>query len=318
MLYTADSYLKKYHEEDNTLSTALWIDTTSRKLMIYAVSMTQVENGLVVRFGTEVGSLRIFTESGEFKNKDLPIIVDLRCYKSKESGGFVEVGYTPQAIRRSSVIGAMGMPWQGGTKSLRPITPIPVLVCGPTTNIIPVKRNYTWNLNVASAMYTGLKKVRQQMEPGTIFVTEGQRDYVDAWRLAASNTKHEKPFDPDWRQEHRTDMFTAEAMFKHTLKQLTWKPGITQMEQEGLMFLYLNVWAASESAGQKSRHFPCPEGMVENPAFPEFLLRMEQEGWNVDIELHSAHRHTKIVSPTGEEFLGPSLKETPKLEEAFI
>jgi hypothetical protein len=209
---------------------ALFIDTFSRALQVFALSVTKVaDRGLVLRYGAKVGNLWQLTEGssyGVFRNEDLSLIIPTRGYQAKTTAGFVEVvaDYRGDNSRlRTYVIGLQGMPFQKrkGLCVLR--SPMEVLVLRPGTNIVQLdtharpKDSGGWHSNpaTAAAARKGIE-LRAKIRPNSVFIVEGQSDYAQAWELVAEHEAYTEPFAPDFPEEFRADRFTAEAEAKAT------------------------------------------------------------------------------------------------------
>jgi len=208
------------------MNTAIFIDTFSRQLEVFTVSVTKVaDKGLVLRYGTKVGNLWQLTEGaydGVFRNEDMPVIVATRGYAAQSSGGFVEVlaDFRGEGTRlRTHVIGLQGMPFQKrkGLCVLR--SPMEVLVLRPGTNIVRLdtharrKSGEGWHSNpaTAAAARKGIE-LRAKIRPNSVFIVEGQSDYAQAWELVAeAEEAYTEPFAPDFPEEFRAERFTAGA-----------------------------------------------------------------------------------------------------------
>jgi len=205
----------------------LFIDTFSRELEVFTVSVTKVADiGLVLRYGTKVGNLWQLTEGayGVFRNEDMPVIVATRGYQAKTTAGFVEVvaDYRGDNTRvRTYVIGIQGMPFQKrkGLCVLR--NPMEVLVLRPGTNIVMLdtharrKPGEGWHSNpaTAAAARKGIE-LRAKIRPNSVFIVEGQSDYAQAWEFCLERDYEEdyqKPFIPEFPEEFRAERFTAGA-----------------------------------------------------------------------------------------------------------
>jgi hypothetical protein len=193
------------------MTTALFVDTFTRQILVHTVSVTEVPgHGLVLRYGAEIGPLHRITKEHELKNGVLPILVTTRGYSAQSSYGFVEV-ITQGNHSKVPVIGLQGMPWQNGG-SLSIVKPMEVVVLRPGTNLmnVPTHRSrsaHHSNPATASAAHAGLK-LRASVEPNALFILEGQSDYVQAWKLVAYYTAYENPWFPKWEEEHRSDLFS--------------------------------------------------------------------------------------------------------------
>lgn len=200
------------------MSSAIFVDTFTRNLRVSVVSVTQTLTGLVIRFGAEVGGLWDLTsrdQGGRFTT-DLPVLVAHRGYKAMSSYGHVTV-LGGDALPKNRVVGIQGMPWMKGKKSLRPSKPIEVSVFAGA-KFFPVETHARrgeiprvgyrhWHSNSASAeAATAALGIRAQLRPGSLFIQEGQSDYVRGWEIIPTSTEV-----PEFPAEHRGEIFVNPA-----------------------------------------------------------------------------------------------------------
>lgn len=246
------------------MTSAIFVDTFTRKITVSTVSVSQVEGkGLVLRYGAQVGQLYEMTaDSRFFRNEDLPVIVAARGYKAQSSAGFVEVvsDWRGQASRvRAHVLGVQGFPWQKTCKGLSVLgNPLEVLVLRPGTNICQLEtharreagKSWHSNTDCAEAAAAGVK-LRALARPKSVFVLEGQSDYAQAWELAAFGDAYEEPFNPEFPEEFRAERFRDENIVFAGLRACArrkGKKGESDQERiEGTVFIYLNLILADES-----------------------------------------------------------------------
>ncbi len=193
---------------------AIFVDTYTRMLRVSIVSVTQALTGLVIRFGGEVGGLWDLTskeQGGRFQT-DLPVLVTQRGYAAMSSAGHVSVvgGYH---LPKNKIVGIQGMPWMKGTKSLRPSKPIEVSVF-TGAKFVPVETHARrgeitrvgyrhWHSNKASAeAATAALAIRAQLRSASLFIQEGQSDYVRGWEIIPTSAEV-----AEFSAEHRGELF---------------------------------------------------------------------------------------------------------------
>lgn len=219
-------------------STALFIDTYTRDLKTFSVSVTEVVGkGLVLRMGAELGPLwLLLKEAGGELKPELPILVSTKGYKAQSSEGFVDVFAGNRTGSKQNVIGIQGFPWMK-TGALNPVRePFQVVVLRPGTNIREVNAQYRWihegggfghtsNRRAATAAYEGLAllvKARPQM----VVVSSGQSDYTGGIQFIGYYTLYEDSWQAVWPEEHQRHMFgDYEALAAHIARlqsELTW------------------------------------------------------------------------------------------------
>ncbi|HEU0085659.1 MAG TPA: hypothetical protein VFQ59_01730 [Candidatus Paceibacterota bacterium] len=188
---------------------ALFVNTLNRMLSVMTVSVTKVANGIILRYGAEIGMLGDLTVSGVFKNLDMPIIIPVTGYKAQSSSGFVEI------VRRDSrlsthVLGSLSMPFFGQKKCLT-VLPIPVevLILDIGTHVKLLETHGNSNSGSAFAAEKGIR-LKSQIKSESVFILEGQSDYVCGWELY-QNREIERIL-PNFPEEHRSEMFSGKNL----------------------------------------------------------------------------------------------------------
>ena len=124
---------------------AIYLDTTTRSLSTYAVSVTAiVGGGIVLRHAAEL--------PGGMPKKAFLLLVDTRGYVAQSSAGFVEFHHRFANI--TQVVGLCGFKW---AHSLRPVNPFYVAMV-PHVDIIKIRTHQNSNPATAEAAVAGLKQ----------------------------------------------------------------------------------------------------------------------------------------------------------------
>ncbi|MAG44957.1 hypothetical protein CL633_03665 [bacterium] len=247
--------------------TALFVDSFTREIPVYTVSVTEIpETGLVLRLGAHVGNLwQLTAENNFFENSELPVIVATRGYSAQSSAGHVKVlaDYHGEQTRiRTHVVGIHGFHWMN-KKSLRALgNPMEILVLRPGTNIRSVHTHAgrgsgpypAWHSNPATADAAAMAlEILSEIRPSSVFIAEGQSDYVQAWELSAQwdQYRDNPEFCIEFPAEHRAEMFTPAKLFERAL----WYRGTKSVDEidvhetRGLLYIYCNLIFASGGTG---------------------------------------------------------------------
>lgn len=191
---------------------AVFIDTASRDLMVSVVSVTRTQSGgIVLRFGGEVGKLEQLPENYFF---DLPVMVSLRGYTARQSGGYVKT-YPKRENSSHVVVGCQGMPWQKGSKSLiRLKEPFEIQFFPGGGRIEAVETHHRpgrFHSNEATARAASLA-IKMMADIGhQLLIEEGQSDYARAWRFEREESSEESWMDYSIPEEHREDIFSGSS-----------------------------------------------------------------------------------------------------------
>jgi hypothetical protein len=194
---------------ERIIEQAVFIDTASRDLMVSVVSVTRTQfGGIVLRFGGEVGKLERLPENYFF---DLPVMVSLRGYNSRQSAGYVKT-YPKRPHDNFVVVGCQGMPWQKGSKSLiRLNEPFEVQFFPAGGRIEAVETHHRpgrSHSNKATARAASLAIKMMASIGHHLLIEEGQSDYARAWRL-----EHEESSGNYFiSREHREDIFSSSSL----------------------------------------------------------------------------------------------------------
>jgi len=296
---------------------ALFIDTFSRDLEVFTVSVTKVaDRGLVLRYGAKVGNLWQLTEGGAygvFRNEDMPVIVATRGYAAQSSGGFVEVlaDFRGEGTRlRTHVIGLQGMPFQKRKGLSVMSNPMEVLVLRPGTNIVMLdtharrKPGEGWHSNpaTANAAIQGIK-LRSAIRPNSVFVLEGQSDYAQAWELTAEHEAYAEPFTPDFPEEFRAERFTAGALAQAFVRRMDAARQVfcLALGKVAETIQPLDYWGWVRSQIQSIvgiNHDGLWKTFVAGAA--DALERKLEEGYSLRLTPEVGRSRVEIVSPSGE------------------
>ena len=185
----------------------VYLDTTSRSLPWYAVSVTRTSGGGLV--------LRNAALLPNYPKGEIPLLlVDARGYEARTSSGFVKVAKNqnswldgPTALQ--TIIGMCGFP---RAKSLRPIYPHIPVVALPGAVVEPLYTHSNKNIATAEA---ALKMLPLSLDHLELMILEGQSNYTTAYlvslgKVTRENAEREGKFPalPDIPLEHREDLFS--------------------------------------------------------------------------------------------------------------
>ena len=301
------------------MSTALFVDTYTRKIEVGTVSVSQVpEKGLVIRYGASVGNLWQLTENSYgnfFRNNELPVIVSTRGYRAYSSAGFVDVvtDYRGGNTRvHSHIVGIQGMPFQVHKGLSVMSNPMDCFVLRPGTNITMVetharrKPSEGWHSNpaTAEAAIEGIK-LRAQIRPNSVFIVEGQSDYAQAWELVAEYEEYANPFSPEFPQEFRSEVFTDEAFVVAALRRYARKSTDRELSKDALdgkIFILLNMLVAGVSnEGIIPKSTKAIIGTTRLQDVAESMSNgLRQQGWKLGVDMTLSNHFLQAVSPEGE------------------
>ncbi len=287
-------------------TTAILIDTFKRELNVSTVSVTRVEGrGIVIRYGGEVGTLNQLVEGGTFYNDDFPIIVLTGGYHARSRAGFVSVvvssyGGADQRGTRENVVGMLGMPFQKGKGLMVLSEPLEALVLPAGTHIRAVSTHGNSNPASADAADAAVR-MRADINRSSVFVMEGQSDYVQAFELFRPRFAEDRAI-PVFPEEHQTDRFDDASLVRAALRKIA--RGETRDAREGQVFLN----ATRMVAGEKDLADHCLTRFVKrvvgnrlNDGIFDAYNVMKEEGWRVKPFIDGFNEMAiKAVSPDGE------------------
>lgn len=270
---------------------ALYIDTTSRKLIAYAVSITAVNEDLVLRFAAELPKIP--------KDNIDYLLVDMRGYEAQSSYGFTEVSCT-YYTKRKKVIGLCGFPW---APSLRAVSPyyVAAVSCADIRRIATHKNS---NEATAAAAKDLLKLSLDDSKIEGI-VLEGQSDYTNALYFTGQR------YTPEIPEEHRSDIFTTENI---AVAQLRYYYRDAKEKKDGLAFI------AASLIMLKSSRLGDLESLNISPETARVIYeRYKALGWKLDVDTKVINHFARAISPEGKTITsGALIRVEPEIEEKFF
>lgn len=269
------------------LSSGVYIDTTTRKLRCYAVSVTETDMGLVIRNAAELPHLP--QEAVPF------VLVDERGYEARSSCGFVTV--VTAATQRKLVCGACGFPWAPG---LRPIARYPVSVV-PDARIRVLRTHKNYSPDCAEAAREILPLA---VRPSDVLIMEGQSNWTTALYIEP-RAQEKISFPPEHRKEMFTAINVAKAGLRYALRH------IDPAKRDGHVFILAALLALGT---ERVPWAPVIDKSVAQAICDQFFAA----GWRLGIDTQQANHFAQAITPDGEVITGGSLvKLEPEVETGF-
>lgn len=214
------------------MTTALFVDTHTRKIEVSSVEVTEVPGvGLVMRFGALLGQLEDLVTPGREWVIHVPVLVATKGFTARSSAG--QVAVLGEERPRVPVVGIQGMPWMKA-KALKALAePIEVVVFQWGSTIRGVETHarredhsasesrFNSSVGSADAAIRGINLLRE-VRPSSVFVTERQSDRAQAWELKPRSSERFEGdlaglMDPEWDLEHRAERFTLRVLVDRAL-----------------------------------------------------------------------------------------------------
>ena len=185
-------------------NTVLVVDARSRKISVFTAAATTTATGrLILRKGVDVGSIRMIEGDIEF-----PVIV-MGSYSAQSSAGFVSV-LGDDGFPSTLWVGGCGFPGKSGKGEGLRVFPRPVrAVVLPVGSRVSKVDTHSRNSNpaTADAALDGIR-IMAKNTLASLFLVEGQSDWVTASRFDAPEGGVTPVFPP----EHRAEIFLEDNL----------------------------------------------------------------------------------------------------------
>ena len=271
----------------------IYLDTTSRSLPWYAVSITRTtEGGLVLRNAALLP---------DCPKEEIPLLlVDARGYEARSSAGFVAVkksqySWIEGRPATQTVVGMCGFP---RAKSLRPIYPHISVLALPGAVVEPIDTHT--NLNDATAE-AALEMLPLSLDHLGLMVLEGQSNYTTAYKVSLGEAAREKaekeerfPELSDIPLEHREDVFSPLEMEKTKLRsrlRSMFQDTSDPIERTGIVFVVVTLLMLG------STHWAW-QGILSPEMTQKIYDDFQAAGWRLGINTEKGFSCT-TTSPDG-------------------
>lgn len=303
------------------------VDATTRRLECFAASAT-CRNGnqqhIILRKAVVIGTI------AELRGRvvESPILV-VGSYSARSSAGhttplgednFPKVVWIGGAGFGFDVYDEAKRERRRVADGLRPFgRPLTGTLLPAGTKVEGVQTHSNSNPDTADAAMAGLRIVAETKRQ--FILTEGQSDYTSAYTFCVAEDAEQ----PSFPEEHRTDVFSPESMFRAAFRRICPRQRMTEQQYEAKKALELNVMRAAFRAGNAAKSVGFPQQVVDAVGDTELRRIADElgqkyldEGYQVGFDMSLSNHFTRCVSPNGAQVDGAALFGSPKVEEEFL